>query len=102
MGIDLRWEDENGKQLEEVLDPQMYISALVLNADLTGTICLKFIDPYGDTTFNQRQIPVLIEEVKAILKRVSDDGMQSHLRHVLGVAERSSGAVHTYLKFYGD
>ncbi len=45
MGVNLRWEDEDGKRIEELLDPQMCISHLVLKTDLAGTTCLQFIDP---------------------------------------------------------
>ena len=102
MGVDLRWEDEHGKQIGEVPDPQMCVSHLVLSIDLVGTICLRFIDPYGDTTFNQLQIPILIEELKYIVKKVSDNRIKDHLSQVIRLAEKSRGEIHTYLKFYGD
>jgi hypothetical protein len=102
MGVDLRWENENGSRIDEIPDPQMYISHLVLQTDLTGTTCLRFIDPYGDTTFNRLQIPTLIEELKAVLHNVPDNGMRDHLRRVIELAEKSRDEIHTYLKFYGD
>lgn len=102
MGVDLKWENENGRLIDELLDPQMCISHLVLKTDLTGTTCLRFIDPYGDTTFIQLQIPILIEELKSVLEKVQDKGIRDHLRRVIDLAEKSSGEIHTYLKFYGD
>jgi|SRR6185503_4422528 hypothetical protein len=102
MGVDLRWENENGRLIEEILDPQMCISHLVLKTDLTGTTCLRFIDPYGDTMFNQVQIPILIDELQSILRKVQDNQIRDHLRRVIDLAEKSRGETHTYLKFYGD
>ena len=102
MGVDLRWENENGRLIEEILDPQMCISHLVLKTDLTGTTCLRFIDPYGDTMFNQVQIPILIDELQSILRKVQDHQIRDHLRRVIELAEKSRGEIHTYLKFYGD
>ncbi len=102
MGVAVRWEDENGGELGAVLDPGMCISHLVLNADLSGTICLRFIDPYGDTTFNQLQIPTLINELESIMKNTEDELLREHLLRVLELAKRSTRAIHTYLKFYGD
>lgn len=102
MGVDLRWENEDGKQLDEILDPQMCISHLILNTDLVGTTCLRFIDPYGDTTFNQLQIPILIQELKSVLERVQDSQIGDHLRQVIELAEKSRDEIHTYLKFFGD
>jgi hypothetical protein len=48
--VNVRWQDEDGKRIEEILAPHMRISHLVLNTDLDGTTCLQFIDPYVDTT----------------------------------------------------
>lgn len=102
MGVDLKWEDEHGKQIDEVPDPQMCISHLVLNTDLTETTCLRFIDPYGNTTFNQLQIPILIEELKSVVQKIQDDRTRNHLQQVIALAEKSRDEIHTYLKFYGD
>jgi hypothetical protein len=102
MGIDLKWETENGRLIDEIPDPQMCISHLVLKTDVTGTTCLRFIDPYGDTTFNQLQIPILIDELQSILRTVQDNQIRDHLRRVIELAEKSRGEIHTYLKFYGD
>jgi hypothetical protein len=102
MGVDLTWENENGGPIEEILDPQMCMSHLVLNTDLTGTTCLRFIDPYGDTIFNQLQIPILIDELQSILGKVQDDQIRDHLQRAIELAEKSRGEIHTYLKFHGD
>ena len=102
MGVDVRWENENGSPIEEIPDPQMCISHAVLNTDLAGTTCLRFIDPYGDTTFNRLQIPVLIGELKSALEKVRDNEIKDHLRRVIDLAEKSRDKVHTHLKFYGD
>jgi hypothetical protein len=102
MGVDLRWENEDGRSIEEILDPEMCISHFLLKTDLTGTTCLRFIDPYGDTAFNQRQIPTVIEELKSALPKVSENRVKDHLRRVIELAEKSRGEIHTYLKFYGD
>ncbi len=102
MGIDLRWEDENGKQIAEVTDPQMCISRFLLNTNLVGTTCLRFIDPYGDTTFNQLQIPILIDELRAAVKNLEDSAVRDHLCRVIELAGKSRESIHTCLKFYGD
>ena len=102
MGVDVRWENENGRAIEEVLDPQMCISHLVLKTDLAHTTCLRFIDTYGDTTFNQLQIAILIEELESVLESALDERIIDHLRRVIGLAQKSRGEIHTYLKFYGD
>jgi hypothetical protein len=66
MGIDFRWEDENGEQLEEILDPKNFLGLALSLSDLKETTCLRFVDPYGHTVFNQWQIPVFINELQAL------------------------------------
>lgn len=102
MGVDLRWDSENGTRIEEILDPQMCISHLVLKTHVAGTTCLRFIDPFGDTTFNQLQIPILIDELKLAFEKVQDGRFREHLRRVIALAKKSRNEIHTYLKFYGD
>ena len=47
--------------------------AFVLGAsDIEATQCLRFIDEYGDTVFNQLQAPVLIRELENAAAAVSD------------------------------
>jgi hypothetical protein len=101
MGVDLVWQHENGKVLEEIPDPKMCIATLAFTLDLSGTVCLRFIDPYGHTIFNQRQIPILIKELEAISPKVTDYDTQIHLIRVLELAERSKGEARTMLKFRG-
>ena len=101
MGVDLIWQDENGKVREEIPDPKMCIATIAFTLDLSGTVCLRFIDPYGHTTFNQRQIPILIKELEAIQDKISDYDTQIHLLRVLELAERSKGEARTILKFRG-
>ena len=98
MGIDLRWENENGKELGAIHDPKMVMSKPVLSRDLRNTTCLRFIDPYGDTVFNQFQIPILISEIQVMLGSETDSSMLDHLQCVLDMANKSKGETHTYPK----
>lgn len=102
MGVNLRWENENGKEMGAVLDPHMIISKIVLKKNLQNTTCLRFIDPYGNAVFNQIQIPILISEIRDILQSESDPDIRDHLQCVLDLAGKSVGKTHTYLRFIGD
>ncbi len=129
MGIDIRWENESGNQLEEISDPKNYFGFALALSPLEKTVCLRFIDPYGDTVFNQQQIPVFISELQALQQLVTSeqlDGLREklkmehqeynstktetrtaieiseHITKILELAQRSTDKVHTYLKFYGD
>jgi hypothetical protein len=63
MGIDLGWCYDNRHVFETIGDPKRLFAQLLSHVDLSGTICLQFIDPYGETTFNSLQIPILIKEL---------------------------------------
>jgi hypothetical protein len=61
--IGISRQDEDGRVEAEFEDPRV-VETLLARAAKT-THCLQYIDPYGDTVFNQRQLPVLVEELRA-------------------------------------
>ena len=73
MSIDLYMEDEEGTSQGEVLDPDDLTGRVVALAAHERTVCLRFIDPYGNTVFNQFQIPALIRELEAAREHVTDE-----------------------------
>jgi hypothetical protein len=73
MSIDLYMEDEEGTSQGEVLDPEDLTGRIVALAGHQGTVCLRFIDPYGNTVFNQFQIPTLMRELEAAREYVTDE-----------------------------
>jgi len=75
MGVDLYLEDERGTKLAEVHDPRGFMPCIVSLAGQEGTVCLRVIDPYGDTLFNQLQIPVLIRELEGARDMVTDKAL---------------------------
>lgn len=102
MGIDAHLQDELGNVLESVLDPNGLMSALVETAPSNRLVCLPYIDPYGDTTFNRLQIRALIAELREAISRQTDEAIVAHATTVLRLAEKCLDDVHTYLKFVGD
>lgn len=101
MGIDVQWIGERGDVRECVLDESDLLSEIVAGAD-EHSVCLRFIDPYGDAVFNQLQLPVLIEELSAVAaNRLSREAIE-HRQRVIKLATKARGKVHTYIKFYGD
>ena len=77
MSIDIRLETENGDSVREVLDPRGLTSWLLELGDLSATVCLRFIDPYGDAVFNQAQLPVLRAEVLNLARSISEAGLRN-------------------------
>ena len=102
MGIDLQWEDERGNMLERILDDQGLTAQILAAANVAGSVCLRFVDPYGDTVFNQQQISVFLEELRAVPAEKLSPAARSHRDKVAALAMKAQGKVHTYLKFYGD
>ncbi|MFC1742674.1 hypothetical protein ACFL35_01675 [Candidatus Riflebacteria bacterium] len=102
MSIDVTVETEDGQVLAELPDPDNSVIELLPDFSDTTTSCLRFIDPYGDTVFNQGQLPVFIAELNGVLKKTSNGAVTAHGQKLLALAEKFKGKVHTYLKFYGD
>jgi hypothetical protein len=90
MAIKVEWQDERGKTLARYGGPSL--TADVIWKAAPSTVCLRFIDPYGDATFNQLQMGQLLDELKEL-------GADPEL---IAFVDLAIGQVHTYLKFIGD
>jgi len=103
MGINTAWVNERHEIKQEVFDRDFVLTGLTNGwFDLTNTVCLRFIDPWGDTVFNQSQIPVLLSELKAELTRQDDQRASEYLKSVIQLVELAVDQTHTYIKFIGD
>jgi hypothetical protein len=102
MGIDAYFETEKGTQTDHLPDPDGLLERLLPSYDNEHSICLRFIDPYGDTTFNQLQIPILKKELELAIENSNEDLVKNHGEKLLSLIEKSENIVHTYIKFYGD
>lgn len=103
MSIDARWEDENGNEIEEVLSPPgSRFQTLIPEANVEWFPCLRYIDPYGDATFNQLQLPQLLADLKQAILEAESPETRAHMESLIDLVQRAIGAVHTYIKFYGD
>lgn len=102
MGIDLRWENERGEQLAELPDPGYLVEQFLPPFDSRDFPCLRFVDPAGDTVFNQPQITQVVSELERLSTRSHDPQVERHLQAVLEFIRQAVGHAHTYIKFYGD
>lgn len=102
MGIDLRWEDERGEQLAELHDPRYLVARFLPPFDSPDFPCSRFVDPAGDTVFNQAQITQLVSELERLSAQRHEPEVEQHLRAVLEFVRKAVGQTHTYIKFYGD
>ena len=68
---------------------------------VAATGCARFIDPEGDTAFNQLQLPVRIGGLAEMLERRGDASFRKRLESVVRFLRDSVGA-HACVKFVGD
>lgn len=104
MGINVAWVDERHEPKQEVYDPRQVFTHLATSRwpELSGSVCLRFIDPWGDAVFNQAQIPELLQELRGELAETRDTEVRSHLEKVIQLVQRAVNQTHTYIKFLGD
>jgi hypothetical protein len=103
MGIDVAWVNERLEPEQQVFDPRQCLTRLASSSwPKSNTLCLRFIDPWGDTTFNQAQIRVLIAELRDSFEHEVDVEVKEHLGKVIRLVERAIDQVHTYVQFLGD
>lgn len=102
MGIDIRVQDERGGVIRELLDPKSLVPTLLPEQDGTNSACLRFIDRYGDTYFNQIQIPVLLEELKSVVHSCPNAEARAHGEAMVSLVASAVDQLHTYVRFIGD
>jgi hypothetical protein len=102
MGFDIRLEDERGELVESVGDPTNILPKLLPLPEDDSFSCLRYIDRYGDTVFNQRQIGDFLLELKRIRKKTITGPEMDLLDAIKKLAERCRAELHLYLKFYGE
>lgn len=102
MGWDIRLEDERGTTLDEVGDPTNLLHALLPSPQDETSPCLRFIDPYGNTTFNRLQAAALLAELERLRPRAFAREAQQLVDRIIDLAQRCQSEPHLYMTFYGD
>jgi hypothetical protein len=102
MGIDVRVETESGEVQDEVLDDENLTEKLLPDHEDGTSPCLRFVDPYGDTVFNQIQIPLVVAELEKRLRGLAKAEVKTHCEAVLKVLRATVGEEHTYVRFSGE
>ena len=100
--MDSALQDERGKELARVPDVKgLFEHQLPLPTD-ERFVCLRFIDPYQNTTFNQRQMIPLIRELELVRSNVGTAEEKDIFGQVLDLARKCAAEPHVYVKFIGD
>jgi hypothetical protein len=102
MGIDVRVETESGEVQDEVLDDENLTEKLLPDREDATSPCLRFVDPFGDTLFNQIQIPLVVTELEKRLRGSSKPEVKEHCTAILKLVTATVGEEHTYVRFSGD
>jgi hypothetical protein len=96
--------DERGAVLTDAAyDPDFgsLVVHLIGFTELEKFPLLRGIDPYGNTVFNQRQLPTVIRELREIAPLVPRD-LRDGLLDLATYIEGFVGRPHIYLWFIGD
>jgi hypothetical protein len=101
MGIDICVETESGEVQDEVLDVGNLTEKLLPDREDLSSPCLRFVDPFGDTLFNQIQIPLVIKELEVKLRGQAKPEVKAHCEAILKALRAAIGEEHTYVRFSG-
>ncbi len=102
MGIDIALQTETGEILEQVFDSASVLERVLPSYDDVSFCCLRFIDPYGDTVFNQLQMELFLSELRRIREAAQSEEQRVFLDRIESLANQCKAGQHLYLKFYGD
>ena len=103
MSANIVIEDADGQQEAEIADPKGFFCKLLLRKwkEIQSTKTLQFVDPYGNTIFNQGQIPVFIQECKTLCDLAETEEVRI-IDAIIHLAEQAIDRPHMYIKIYGD
>ena len=103
MGIGLEWIDENGARRQFISDAKGDFMSFILEAPgFDATVCLRFIDPFGNTMFNQRQLGTLATELESMAPTIRASATAEQVLRFARLIRTAEGKSHTYIKFVGD
>ena len=101
MGLTINLEGEKGNVYETIHDNEI-LSEILPDYNDKSSYCLRFVDLYGDTTFNNLQMNELIHELEAIRETADSNEKRELIEQLLRLSSKCKEQVHLYLKFYGD
>jgi hypothetical protein len=102
VGLSIVVQDECGTRIDGVDDPTNILHRLLPCAEDLTSRCLRYVDWYGDTVFNRRQVIDVSNELQLLLEKAQTDTEKQLVGRILELAQRVEREPHLYLKFYGD
>ena len=102
MGIDAHITPEKRGHTRIVSDAQGRFARMLATMSLADTVCLRFIDQYGQTIFNSLQLPVLLEELQAVALASGDEQDRLHLQELVTLVGEAIDGGDDFVTFIGD
>jgi hypothetical protein len=102
MGFNVELHDELGGRIDGVDDPKGLLGKLLPEPGRDKYPFIGSIDPYGDTTFNNLQMPRFLNEWAVVAQSATTAEEGSLIESIEKLARRCRDEVHVYLKFIGD
>jgi hypothetical protein len=102
MGLGIELQDEWGGIISSTADPKNLLANLLPPLGDESHPMLGFIDPYGNTTFNNLQINLFLLEWTEVSSRAQSPEERELVSEIEAMAHRVRDEVHHYLKFIGD
>jgi len=102
MGISIHCMTFGNEVIETILDGKDVLARALTQKAVEGTCCLRFIDPYGVTVFNWRQLEVLVEELGTLAEKAADEESRDYLLEIQSLARKCFEDTGLLLRFLGD
>src|SRR3954449_7993924 len=100
MAIDVEWQNERGVRLLRYSGAPL--DSRLAEAAPESSCCLRFLDPYGDATFNAAQVRVLERELEVVATTGTEPEVVKQARELLKFVREIQDRTHIYLRFIGD
>ena len=92
-------QDEHGVAIGDPID----LPSDILPAETDSRfVCLRFVDPYGDTVFNRIQSEYLVVDLQLLSDGLSDQGDRKLVESTIALVSLCNAEPHRYIKFIGD
>jgi hypothetical protein len=92
-------QDEHGKTIDDPIDVPS--NRFPVETD-SRFVCLRFVDPYGDTLFNRIQAEYLEADLRLLSRECRDPGDGMLIERVISLVSACRAEPHRYVKFIGD
>ena len=81
-------ENERGEKLEGLIDSEDVLQRLLPLSQDDTFVCIRFIDPYGDTVFNHLQLPFFIAELERVSQNANTDDEKLYSKTLKEMAQK--------------